>query len=95
MEPLYFDCEGSSIFGFAQALHTIFVAFFVLDNWQKVPTAKQILQVGLLHCVQMPPPSVSNLAPQTWHFQGIIFLLFFIPGAGFIGDTVNARVMRC
>jgi hypothetical protein len=65
MELLYFDREVPSAFGFVQVLHTIFLEFFVLDTWYSTPTPKQILQVGLLHSVQIPPPGVSNFAPQT------------------------------
>jgi hypothetical protein len=61
----YFDSDDPFGLSLAQDLHISFVGFFALGIWYSGPTPKQVIQVGLLHSVQMPPPSVSNFAPQT------------------------------
>jgi hypothetical protein len=52
-------------FAFAQDLQIGAGAFLALDTWYGAPTPRQILQVGLLHSRQIPPPGVSNPLPQT------------------------------
>jgi hypothetical protein len=64
-ENFYFGCYDSLPFGFAQDLHITALGYLALDIWYSALSPKQILQVGLLHSVQIPPPNVLNFAPQT------------------------------
>jgi hypothetical protein len=62
---VYFDSDDPSVLNLAQDLHISVLGFFAFGIWLSAPAPKQIIQVGLLHAVQMPPASVSNFAPQT------------------------------